>query len=418
MRARSFIHWFLVVFGIVVGVSFAYGTYLMKVTRTFSEPHGVVSSSDAVKNLVRTADLHLESKHVEQALVVYRQALTLDPGSVDAQLGIARGELKAGREAVAAREYERALSLDAANTTALQELARIYSHERKTWGSAEGKYKQLLELRPDNAAPRLELARVLSWDKKYKDAVEMFSSDAVRQLMTFQDRKDYTVALVQTGHSSDAEKLLKQLVAQHPKDSTVELQLAALYAARRDWDAALPLYEELLRQTPDDPRLNLTYGLGLLATKKYQAALKPLETARNAMTSSNEAQLSYARALKGSGNLKKAAKEFGRAVSGTQDPGILREYADLLLEKRDYRGAEKFYKAALHLGLHDSRLLLGLAGALRANGKLREALPYLEQVYSEQPSDRVAFELATTLQKVGRNKEALALLAKIENAPR
>src|SRR5262249_10646612 len=152
----------------------------------------------------------------------------------------------------------------------------------------EGKYKQLLGLRPDDAAARLELARVLSWERKYKDAVEMFSSDVVRQLMTFQDRKDYTVALVQTGHSSDAEKLLKQPVAHHPKHPPVELQLAALYAARRDWDAALPLYEVLVGETPDDPRLNLTYGLGLLATKKYQAALKPLEKARNAMTSNNE----------------------------------------------------------------------------------------------------------------------------------
>src|SRR5262249_37495012 len=154
---------FLILFGIVVGVSFAYGTYLMNVTRTVG------------------------------------QALTLDPRSVAAQLGIARGELQAGREAVAAREYESALSLDAGNARALQELARIYSHERETWKSAETKYEQLLELRPDDAPARLELARVLSWERKYKDAVEMFSSDAVRQLMTFQDRKDYTVALVQTG---------------------------------------------------------------------------------------------------------------------------------------------------------------------------------------------------------------------------
>jgi thioredoxin-like negative regulator of GroEL len=61
---------------------------------------------------------------------------------------------------------------------------------------------------------------------------------------------------------------------------------------------------------------------------------------------------------------------------------------------------------------------MGLAGALRGNGKQREALPYLEEAYAREPSDRVAFELASTLQKVGQHKEALALLARIEKPVR
>jgi tetratricopeptide (TPR) repeat protein len=133
------------------------------------------------------------------------------------------------------------------------------------------------------------------------------------------------------------------------------------------------------------------------------------------MPVNDKAGLAYARALKGSGNLKKAAQEFGRVALTSKDAGIVREYADLLLEKHDYRGAEKSYKQALQLGLRDARLLLALAGALRANGKHKEALPVLEEAYAMQPSDRVAFELASTLQKVGQRKEALAVLARIEN---
>ena len=418
MRARWLIHRGLILFGTVVGVSFGYGAYLMQFRRTSPEIHPATSSGQVIPNLVRTAALHLQSRHVEQALVVYRQALTLDPNSIDAQLGVARGELIAGRETVAAQEYERVLSLDGGNTTALQQLGRIYSHERKTWDRAESKYKELLSLRPDDAIARLELARVLAWERKSGETVEMFSGDAVQRQMTFQDQKDYALALIQTGRSGDAENLLKKLMTDHPKDSAVKLQLAAMYAARRDWDTAIPLYEALLRETPNDPRLNLTYGLGLLSTKKYQAALSPLEKAREAMPSNREARLGYARALKGSGNLKKAAREFGRAVSKNEDPGIVREYADLLLEKHDYRGAEKSYKLALQHGLRDTRLLIGLAGALRGNGKQREALPYLEDAYAQEPSDRLAFELATTLQRVGRNKEALALLERIDSSPK
>jgi len=412
-------HWFLFVFGIVVSVSFGYGGYLMHSRRMPSQETRVITSpSETLENLVRKAAGHLESKHVEQALVVYRQALTLDPNSIDAQLGVARGELMAGREAVAAREYERVLSLDQKNEIALQRLARIYSHQRETWNQAEAKYKAFLSLKPNDVNARLELARVLAWQRKSKETVDMFSAAEVRQQMNFQDRKDYAVALVQIGRSTEAESLLKKLMSERPKDSEIELQLAAIYAARRDWDSAIPLYAELVAETPDEPRLNLTYGLGLLAMKKYKAALGPLEKARNAMPSSNEAALGYARALKGNGNMKKAAQEFGRAVATSRDANLVHEYADLLLEKHDYREAEKSYKKALGLGLRDTRLFIGLAGALRGSGKNKEALPYLEEAYAREPDARVAFELATTLQKVGRNKEALALLAKIDSPAR
>src|SRR5262249_2870097 len=153
---------------------------------------------------------------------------------------------------------------------------------------------------------------------------------------------------------------------------------------RRDWNLALPLYETLLRQQPEDAQLNFTYGSGLLSAKRYQAAVGPLAKARKAMPSGAEAGLAYARALKGAGDLKHAAQQFGQVADKSQDSGVVREYADLLLEKHDYRGAEKSYKRALALGLRDTRLLLGLAGALRGNGKNKEAVPYLEEAYARE----------------------------------
>ena len=417
MSVRRIIHGFLIVFGIVVVVCFGYGGYLRRTHRTLPKSPTTASllPTETLDSLLRVGTLNLESKHVEQALIAYRKALTLAPNSIGAQLGVARSELMAGRESVSAREYERVLALDGVNATALLQLARIYAHQRETWGRSEEKYKAYLRVEPNDAAAQLDLARVLVWERKHKAAVEMFSKDAVRRLLTIPDQKNYAFALVQTNGSREAEILLKRLVVQLPGDNEVKLQLASIYASRRDWAAALPLYETLLRQSPDDARLNLTYGLGLLSTKQYRAATGPLEKARRLMPSNDEAGLGYARALKGSGNLKKAAQEFGRIAMTSGDAGVVREYADLLLEKHDYRGAEKFYKQALQLGLRDPRLLLGLAGALRANGKHKEALPYLEEAYATQPSDRVAFELASTLQKVGQRKEALSVLARIEN---
>jgi tetratricopeptide (TPR) repeat protein len=133
------------------------------------------------------------------------------------------------------------------------------------------------------------------------------------------------------------------------------------------------------------------------------------------MPSNGEAGLAFARALKGAGSLKKASKEFERVMPQYHDnAAVAREFADLLLEKRDFRKSETYYKDAYRLGLRDDRLLVGLSGALQGNGKPKEALPYLEHIYKSNPTDRLAFELARLYQKLGRKKQALELLAKLE----
>src|SRR6266446_4205706 len=211
MSVRRVIHRFLVAFGIVVAVSFAYGGYLTRVRRTASKESILLTSTDeTIESLLRSGALYLDSKQVEQALIAYRKALTVAPNSIDAQLGVARGELMAGRESVAAREYERVLPLDHGNAIALLQLASIYSHQRETWSQSERRYKDFLRLRPADVTARLQLARVLAWERKSKEVVEIFSTDAVGRLMTFQDQKDYAFALVQTGRSSEAETLLRK----------------------------------------------------------------------------------------------------------------------------------------------------------------------------------------------------------------
>jgi Flp pilus assembly protein TadD len=370
-----------------------------------------------IDQLLKTAESALQKKKVEQALIAYRKALILVPDSVEAQIGIAHAELMAGRESVSAQEYERVLLRDGRNETALHELAQIYSHQRQTWNRSEAKYKDYLNLKSGDVAARLELARIYVWERKSKEAVEILSSDAVRTLMTFEDQKAYAFALFRLGRDRDAEPILKKLTSSRPDDAEVREQLASIYASRKDWGSALPLYEQLLRNHADDSHLNLTYGVGLLAIGNYKASLVPLGNVLKQSPNNGEARLAYARAWKGAGNLKKATQEFGRAIPPyRQDPAVVREYADMLLEKRDYRGAENSYKDALALGLRDKRLVAGLAGALLGRGKNREALPYLREAYANEPTDRQALELARTLKKLGHNKEALEVLEKVEQS--
>ena len=419
MNFRQRIHWLFISLAMVLILSFGFGAYLLfrsHLPGSRAETRRQDQSPN-VEALLRDGETYLKKHQAEQALIAYRQVLAHQPASVAAQLGVAQGELLAGRDAMAAQEYERLLRLDGKHTAALLQLAQLYSHEKKNWGRSEDTFRRCLYLKPDDAEAQLGLARVLAWQGKASDAVEIFSRKAVAAKMTQQDQRDFVFALVKTGKHEQAEPILQRLIAARPGDFELKLQLASLYASRKDWGRALPLYRGLLQERPNDARLNLTYGLGLLATHNYSSAQAPLQKACDALSNTGEACLGYARALKGSGKLKEAAKQFERAMPHYEgNAPITREYADLLLEKRDYRNSEKQYRSAYAKGLRDDALLVGLAGALHGNGKPKEALPYLEEVYRRQPTDRIALELAKLHKKLGHNARALELLESIEGS--
>jgi len=419
MPWRRYINAGAIAFATVIVCSFAAGCFmLVQRSRPAVPPRNPSISSPEGPNtaeLLTAAGNHLQEGRTEQALIAYRHILAGDPGSAEAQIGLARGELQAGREDIALAEFQRAFELDSDKTVAILEVARIHSHRAKTWPQAEAAYREYLNRRPEDSGAWLDLARVLALQKKSAEAADIFGRADVQPKMTAKDQRDFAFALVRAGRLDAAEVLLKKLLASQSNDFDLEVQLAGIYSSRRDWDRALPLYQSLLRKKPADSRVNLTYGLGLLSLKRYREALGPLEKARNGMPRDGEAGLGLARALKGAGDLKKADREFERVLplySG--NTAIRREYADLLLERKDYRKAEVYYKEAYGGGLRDDRLLVGLAGALSGTRKYKEAIPYLEQAYEHNRTDRLALELAKLYQKTGRTERSIALISTIE----
>jgi len=408
----------LAVFLGIVSTSFAYGLYLLwrGPVVALAAPKAAPSTppSAGVPGSLSAARRHLKAGEIEQAIVAYRHILTASP-AFEAQLGLAEGERLAGRDDVAAKEYERALPLDAHSAQALRPLARIYARRAETWPRAETLYRQLVEQEPGDTDAHLELARLLVWQAKPATAIGYYARADVQARMSAADRRDYAFALVKAGRRAEAERVLESLIASHAADDAVTLQLAGLRAGRRDWPHALPLYESVLARRPTDASLLLTYGLGQLSLGNYRAALAPLGRAARARPDDRAAALAYARALRGSGDLAGASAQFEKALRlPPDDAGVRREYADVLLQRHKYGPAAEQYRRVLWRGPRDRQVLLALGGALSADGKPREALPYLEEAYSRHADGRLAYDLAVLYQRVGRNDRALELLRAAE----
>jgi tetratricopeptide (TPR) repeat protein len=405
----------LAIVGCVVCLSLAGAGYLRWKSVHSPPQNDATVAAGSPRESLQAAETLLRERKAEQAIVAFRQILAAHPDSVEAQLGIAQGEYLAGREEDAAREYERVLEMESQQPAALLELALIYSHRRETWPRSENRYREYLKLRPGDAQAQLGLARVFAWQGRAEEAAEIFARSEVLKLMTPADERHHAFALMKLKRMDEAEPILRKVLAREPADRESIEQLAAVYASRRQWDMALPLYRRLLESSPNHPRLNLTYGQGLLAQRRYKEALGPLGKAVGMMPANGEAALAYARAWKGAGDLKRASKEFERALPRLRtDAQLVREYADLMLERKKYGEAARYYREAERLGLRDERLQVSMGGALIGSRKYKEAVPYLEYAYRHSPTPRRAMDLAKAYSKAGRKEEARLLLAEVE----
>lgn len=403
--------------GFVVVLSLAGAAYLRWKSNDTAMHPVAVETTETPEELLHLAGQLLEEQQAEQAIVAFREILARHPDSGAAQAGIAQGEFLAGREEDAAREYERLREMDPENAGARLELAVLYSHHKETWALSSERYREYLQMQPDDASAQLGLARVLAWTGDSEGAAALFARPEVSRLKGPADERHHAFALTKLKRLDDAEPILRRVLERDANDVEAVEQLAAVYASRRQWDAALPLYRRVLAARPNDASLKLVYGQGLLAQRRYAEALGPLGHAAATMPNHGEAGLAYARAWKGAGELKKASREFERVLPRfARDGRVQREYGDLLLERKKYRDAARQYAEAERLGVRDDRLNAAMGGALSANRKHKEAVPYLERAYRASPTPRRAMDLAKAYSKTGRREEARALLEKVERS--
>ncbi len=111
-----------------------------------------------------------QQKQLPQARESYQKALDLDPKSIDALLGLSRLEQLAGRNTDAEKHLQRAQKLRPKDPLVHAAWAEYYAAQQQ-WGPAVKKYRDAIELAPDEALFKHQLAVILGksgdWDGAY-----------------------------------------------------------------------------------------------------------------------------------------------------------------------------------------------------------------------------------------------------------
>lgn len=155
------------------------------------------------------------------------------------------------------------------------ELARVLSY-LKRYDEALAEYKKALALRPSDNALLAEQGRVFFWAGRRDEALAVLS-----QIPSAQLDADSRLALadirIARGEFALAEPLLREHLKAKPSDDAVKFKLAELLAWTKRYDESLALYGELLAARPDDTQLRRRHAYVLLWAGRHEEAAAELK---------------------------------------------------------------------------------------------------------------------------------------------
>ena len=155
------------------------------------------------------------------------------------------------------------------------ELARLLSYVKR-YNESIAAYRKVLAAKPDLIEAKAELAKVLIAGGRPEDALALFKQipadrldDASRIMLgdLYAYQQQYDTAI----------EIYGQYLQAHPDNHTVRLRLAEVLSWSKQYDAALTEYRQLLKERPDDRQIRRKYALVLAWAKHTDEAIAELK---------------------------------------------------------------------------------------------------------------------------------------------
>jgi tetratricopeptide (TPR) repeat protein len=287
----------------------------------------------------------------EEAIGALRGALTVNPRFMEASYFLGLAFLKAGRalEAEEALAYARSLGGEGSDLLLYLAQARFQLGRNE---EAAVLLEELLERRPELSQARYLLG-------------------LLRHL---------------EGRDEEALRLLREALGKSPTLGAIELDLALLHAKRGEWQNADPHFRRLQERHPEDPALQAFLGQTLLSRGDLEGALAAFSRALELAPTNLYALRGRLRCELRLGRVAKAEALLAPALAAHPDfPDLLKLRGDLGFKRADFRAAEADYRQALALAPRYLEAELGLALALRNQGRAEEAAALLAPLMADHP---------------------------------
>ncbi len=277
----------------------------------------------------------LEESDLEASESCYRETLKHDKQSAVARYRLGQVLTRLGRLDEARAEFQSAAELKPQEPAPRLALARL-DLAKSDWSAAEQNLTLAATLAPYCRNIYLELARLAARQSNWTEAVRYQNSADLTTIpevslkdpwlkevtdleLAGQNSSERADQLLAAGQLADAAKMLQTVVRDHPELARARLNLAiVLWQLGRIPDSQRE-FQQLTTLFSDDPTAYLAWGRLLASIGRFQEAKKRLEQAIERKADAAEANSMLGLFEERQGNLEQAAKYYQRAIQAAPE---------------------------------------------------------------------------------------------------
>ena len=277
----------------------------------------------------------LEEYDLEASEWFYRETLKNEKQSSVARYRLGQVLTRLGRLNEARAEFQAAAELKPQEPAPRLALARL-DLAKSDWSAAEQNLKLASTLAPYCRNIYLELARLAARQGNWTEAVSHQNSAELTTIpevslkdpwlkevtdleLAGQNSSERADQLLAAGQFADAAKMLQTVVRDHPELARARLNLAIVLWQLGRIPESQREFQQLTTQFSDDPTAYLTWGRLLASIGRFQEAKRRLEQAIERKGDAAEANSMLGMFEERQGNLEQAAKFYQRAVQAAPE---------------------------------------------------------------------------------------------------
>jgi Flp pilus assembly protein TadD len=371
----------------------------------------VQSKSQRVANplndLLEEAQRDIDKSNFEAAIAPLQKVIADQREFAYAHFQLAYVYTALKRTDEARAEYARTLAIDPRMSQAYLNLGMLLLDKEED-AAAVAPLRKAVELLPAQSRPRYLLAVALDRSGNHAGAAESFEA------LIHLDPNDITAldylgwAALREGKSEEAEGRFRRALEVQPKGPEALKGLAHSLDAQKKPEAA-GAYRDYLELMPNDSESRTRLIHLLVELQQNDAALAELDRLDAGKHPTLES-------LKLRADVQIAGKKWDDSITTVQQALVLAPndaqlhggLGRILLQKRDFAGAEKELRIALHLDGKNLSYLKDLSSTFFLGGNYPEALATLDEIAKvEQPGAGVWFIRAICYDKLNQPKLAL-----------
>jgi thioredoxin-like negative regulator of GroEL len=161
---------------------------------------------------------------------------------------------------------------------------------------------------------RLELAKVLTYDKRYTEAMEVYHQVLATEPENLEAKIGLSEVLYWSGNNAAAAAILGG-VPEDKLDDPAKLMLADLLVAKKDYQPAIRILTAQLGKKPDDWSVRLKLADVQSWTKQYPEAIANYEAILKAHPTDRQVRRKYGMVLSWAGQNEKAAEQLRQSLN-------------------------------------------------------------------------------------------------------